>query len=120
MAEGLFHPNEFEFPNVDERIFVLGFTMRTARLEENKKKYKYEDAHYDLRVSCGKILEFDSDSTFLSSADGGPGNSGSLTVNEKGEIVGIYYGSTGNGIVDPKGIKRRHVSIKAAKILFGF
>ena len=92
-----------------DSLNLVGFTMRTGRKTENLKKYNYKDAQYDLRISSGKFVKLDSDSTFLSSTDGGPGNSGSATVDDEGSLVGIYFGATANGIVDPSNSLRRNV-----------
>lgn len=92
-----------------ERIFSLGFSMRTARSEEQKNKLGYEDADDSLRAAAGLVVQLD-DNSFLSDVDRAPGNSGSATLNENGELVGIYSGSTGNGITDySKGGYSRHV-----------
>ena len=107
-----------ENPKVGDASNVIGFTMRTARLEENKKKYNYEDANYDLRVSTGSVQEIDSDSTFLTNADGGPGNSGSATLDDKGNVIGVYFGATANGLVDPTNVRRRHILIKSVRDFF--
>lgn len=103
---------------INETVINIGFTMRTARSKENKKEFSYEDGNYDLRISSGTCLEVESDNSFLSDVDGGPGNSGSATINSKGELVGLYYGSTANGIVDFSKGKRRHVYSKAIKNYF--
>lgn len=92
-----------------ERIFSIGFSMRTSRQEEKKIALGYQDAAYDLRVSSGLITQFDSENSFLADTDGAPGNSGSAAINSQGELVGIYCGSTGNGIVNPSKSLRRYV-----------
>lgn len=103
---------------VGEKLVNVGFTMRTARSEENKKNLNYEDANYDLRVSSGVFLEEESDNSFLSDVDGGPGNSGSATLDSKGELAGLYFGSTGNCLVDFSNGKRRHVYSTSIKDYF--
>lgn len=102
-----------------ERIFSIGFSMRTSRKEERKKFLGYQDAAYDLRVSSGLITQFDSENSFLADTDGAPGNSGSAAVNDQGELVGIYSGSTGNGIVDPSKSFRRYVGSQHLHALLG-
>lgn len=92
-----------------EKIYSVGFSMRTARNEEQKKLFGYEDASYDLRVSSGLVTKLDGENSFLADTDGAPGNSGSAAINEFGELVGIYCGSTGSGIVDPNKSFRRYV-----------
>ena len=105
-------------PPIGEEILNIGFTMRTQRLQASKERFDYEDANYDLRISKGEVLEEESPSSFLSDCDAGPGNSGSATLDKNGELVGIYFGSKGNGIVDPSNIKRRHIYSKAVKEFF--
>lgn len=97
------HPQKFD------RIYSIGFSMRTERREEKMKLLGYENANYDLRVSCGLITQINDENSFLADTDGAPGNSGSAAINENGELVGIYCGSTGNGIVDPIKSLRRYV-----------
>lgn len=97
-----------ENPNKFEKIYSVGFSMRTARREDRKKMLGYEDANYDLRISTGLITSVEVNS-FLADTDGAPGNSGSAAINEHGELVGIYCGSTGNGIMDPSKSYRRYV-----------
>ena len=96
-------------PQKFDRIYSIGFSMRTARREEKMKLFGYENANYDLRVSCGLVSQSNNENSFLADADGAPGNSGSAAINENGELVGIYCGSTGNGIVDPNKSLRRYV-----------
>lgn len=103
---------------VGEKLLNVGFTMRTARSEESKRTLNYEDANYDLRISSGVYLEEESVNSFLSDVDGGPGNSGSATLNSKGELVGLYFGSTGNCLVDFSKGKRRHVYSTSIKDYF--
>lgn len=92
-----------------EKIYSVGFSMRTTRKFEQKKLLNYKDASYDLRVSEGTVVKLDGENSFLADTDGAPGNSGSAAINEAGELVGIYCGSTGNGIVDPSKSFRRYV-----------
>lgn len=97
-----------ENPNKFDKIYSVGFSMRTARREDRKKALGYEDANYDLRISTGLITNVEANS-FLADTDGAPGNSGSAAINEHGDLIGIYCGSTGNGIVDPSKSYRRYV-----------
>lgn len=100
------------------KIFSLGFSMRTARSESSKSTFGYEDASYDLRISVGEISKLDGENSFLANTDGAPGNSGSAAINEQGELIGIYCGSTGNGIVDSSKSFRRYVSSSKLSQLF--
>ena len=104
-----FLPISKEAPKRFAKIYSVGFSMRTARKEERKKMLGYADANYDLRVSTGLVTNLEANS-FLADTDGAPGNSGSVGINEQGEIIGIYCGSTGNGIVDPSKSYRRYVN----------
>lgn len=97
-----------ESPNKFEKIYSIGFSMRTARREDRKRILGYEDANYDLRISTGLVTNLEANS-FLADTDGAPGNSGSAAINEYGELVGVYCGSTGNGIVEPGKSFRRYV-----------
>lgn len=54
-------------------------------------------------------MKLDGENSFLADTDGAPGNSGSAAINANGELVGIYCGSTGNGIVEPIKSFRRYV-----------
>lgn len=103
---------------IGEKLVNVGFTMRTARSKESKRALNYEDANYDLRLSSGVCLEEESENSFLSDVDGGPGNSGSATLNSEGELVGLYFGSTGNCLMDFSKGKRRHVYSKSIKEYF--
>ena len=81
--------------------------MRSARSKESKELFQYQDANYDLRVSSGLVVKKEATS-FLTDCDGGPGSSGSMTIDTSGRVVGVYCGSLGNGICDAKGVLRRH------------
>lgn len=92
-----------------EKLYSVGFSMRTARSEKNKQLFGYNDANYSMRASVGLMVKDDGNS-FLSDVDGAPGNSGSAAISEKGELVGVYMGSTGNGITSfAECGHRRHV-----------
>lgn len=94
---------------LSEKIYSIGFSMRTSRKEQQLNLLGYKDAFYDLRVSSGIVSKLDGENSFLADTDGAPGNSGSAAINENGELIGIYCGSTGNGIVDPTKSLRRYV-----------
>jgi hypothetical protein len=113
-----FLPITKSIPTESYSIYSIGFSMRTARNEERKKLLGYQDACYDLRVSSGQIVRLDGENSFLADTDGAPGDSGSAAINDNGELVGIYSGSTGNGIVDPSKSFRRYVHSKFLMQLF--
>lgn len=94
--------------NKFDQIYSIGFSMRTARKEDRLKTIGYENANYDLRISTGLVIN-EEKNCYLADTDGAPGNSGSAAVNQYGELVGIYSGSTGNGIIDPTKSFRRYV-----------
>lgn len=90
-----------------EKVYSIGFPMRTARSDKSRKYFNYNDANYDLRVSSGLVVKKE-ETNFLTDTDGGPGNSGSMTVDANGDLVGVYCGSVGNGIASFQGVLRRH------------
>jgi hypothetical protein len=105
-----FIPLAKDSPKKFDQIYSIGFSMRTARKEDKRQLFGYEDASYNLRISSGLVIKIDGENSFLADTDGAPGNSGSAAINSSGELVGIYCGSTGNGIVDPSKSFRRYVN----------
>jgi S1-C subfamily serine protease len=85
-------------PLAGERVWVFGFPTRTVR--DLTPGSPYRNANGDLRVSTGLIVS-DAEARrrsaapdLLSTADGVSGNSGSVVVNDRGEVVGLFRDHT--------------------------
>jgi S1-C subfamily serine protease len=86
-------------PMSGERVWVVGFPTRTRR--QLPSDSPYHNASDDLRISSG-IIVADADarkvsaaSDLLSTVDGVAGNSGSVVLNDSGEVVGLFRHHTG-------------------------
>jgi hypothetical protein len=86
-------------PLPDERVWVVGFPTRTRR--QLPSNGTYHNADDDLRISTGAIVadadarKMSASSDLLSTADGVSGNSGSVVLNDRGEVVGLFRDHTG-------------------------
>lgn len=88
---------------IAETVYMLGYPAETDRAEESEmiRNGKYKDVTTgDYRISVGENLVVNpeyyhqpkKDSYFYTSNDGGPGSSGSVLVNNRGEMVGMILG----------------------------
>jgi S1-C subfamily serine protease len=82
----------------DQRVWVVGFPTRTRR--QLLPTSGYQNADDDLRISTGMIVgdaearKVSASSDLLSTADGVSGNSGSVVLNDNGEVVGLFRNHT--------------------------
>ncbi len=56
--------------SLHQKVYSIGFPMRTARSEQRRDLYNYNDANYDLRVSSGLVVKKE-EKNFLTDTDGG-------------------------------------------------
>lgn len=94
------------------KLFMLGHPIRSERNPEKLAAVGYSNADGSLRVSVGSYLYSNTSTNFLSDLDGGPGNSGSPTINANGSIVGLLSTSFGNPDMAPiaySGFSPQHV-----------
>jgi S1-C subfamily serine protease len=80
-----------------DRVWMVGFPLRTARSAAALIHLGYSDADGSLRVSSGEVTAVDNDEYFSTNCDGSMGNSGSPVLNESGQVVGIFSRGTGDG-----------------------
>lgn len=103
-------------PGQFDPIFMLGHPIRSERNPEHLKNLGYKNADSSLRVSYGSYLYANNATIFLSDLDGGPGNSGSPTIDSNGKIIGILSTGVGNAEAAPLaygGFNPQHVSAAA-------
>jgi len=83
--------------NPGDRVWMVGFPLRTARAAPGLTQLGYADADGSLRVSSGEVIAVDNDEYFSTDCDGSMGNSGSPVLNESGKVVGLFSRGTGDG-----------------------
>lgn len=85
-------------PLAGEQVWVIGFPTRTRR--QLPSNGMYHNADDDLRISTGIIVgdaaarKVSASSDLLTTADGVAGNSGSVVLNNNGEVVGLFRNHT--------------------------
>lgn len=82
---------------LEERVWMAGFPLRTARSAAALARLGYTDADGSLRVSCGEVTAVDDDDYFSTDCDGSMGNSGSPVLDQSGNVVGLFSRGTGEG-----------------------
>jgi hypothetical protein len=87
---------EESLPQKYDRLFMIGHPIRSERNKKRMALIGYRDADNSMRVSVGLFLGLNSQNTFLSDLDGGPGNSGSPVINNDGKWVGLLSTAIGN------------------------
>ena len=82
---------------LQERLWMAGFPLRSARGRASLDRIGYADADGSLRVSTGQVLALDPRGYFVSDIDGSMGNSGSPVFDAAGDVVGMFSRAFGNG-----------------------
>ena len=83
--------------HVGQAAWLAGFPLRTARDAQRLREVGYRDADGSLRVSTGRVTAVDGDATVTTDADGSMGSSGSALLDRRGDVVGVFSRTTGDG-----------------------
>lgn len=81
----------------EQKVWMAGFPLRTARSPQALASVGYTDADGSLRISTGQVLSVEGADYFTADLDGSMGNSGSPVLNEEGLVVGMFSRMAGNG-----------------------